>query len=341
MPVAAAIGAAGALIGNFAGSYHNEQMVEQTNANNRALIERQNQMNIEQWQRENVYNHPVNQMLRLRAAGINPGIMYGSGGVMNSSAPSPAMQSSRDVPPQSTFQIDPLTAAQIANIEADTDQKRSQIDLNNSQVRVNDDSIEVGRLRLEFDRSLNDAQIGYLSKQCEDIEHQWVKLDAEIEAVRSHISLEGEQITAQRLENYFNSTTMAARIDIVFEDLEQKQTQNKISKEQFRELCEMFVINKQIAGEQLSQLIEQGKFDAKMRPYELLEQQNSAWLSGKELETANFNINLAKEKHGRHTVVGRYIDDVLGSIGQVLGGTASYQVNNNPKPRKSVIKKVK
>lgn len=56
---------------------------------NKELAEYQNQMNIEQWNRENEYNKPVNQMARLEEAGINPNLAYSSGGVSNTSASSP------------------------------------------------------------------------------------------------------------------------------------------------------------------------------------------------------------------------------------------------------------
>lgn len=181
MPVAAAIGAIGSLIGNFYGSYHNERMVEQTNANNRELIGRQNQLNIEQWQRENAYNHPVDQMLRLRAAGINPGIMYGSGGVMNSSAPSPAMQSSRDVPPQFAFQIDPLTAANIEKTKAETqsikdanarENEKQPVTLENLQSQTNMLVQSIDNLREELDGIKSDnrkkAVDAYIAEETRD-----------------------------------------------------------------------------------------------------------------------------------------------------------------------------
>lgn len=42
------------------------------------LIQKQNQYNLESWNRENEYNSPMAQMERLRAAGLNPNLIYGS-----------------------------------------------------------------------------------------------------------------------------------------------------------------------------------------------------------------------------------------------------------------------
>lgn len=41
----------------------------------------QNKFNLDMWNRQNVYNDPKNQMARLKSAGLNPNLVYGSGGV--------------------------------------------------------------------------------------------------------------------------------------------------------------------------------------------------------------------------------------------------------------------
>ena len=60
---------------------------EMTNDANERMQQRQNQWNLEQWNRNNAYNHPVAQMQRLKAAGLNPDLMYGQGTPGLSSAP--------------------------------------------------------------------------------------------------------------------------------------------------------------------------------------------------------------------------------------------------------------
>ena len=47
------------------------------------LMALQNQYAVQNWARENRYNSPVEQRKRLEAAGLNPDLMYGSGGVGN------------------------------------------------------------------------------------------------------------------------------------------------------------------------------------------------------------------------------------------------------------------
>ena len=97
------INAGSSLIGSIAGAIGqnkvvNKQIEAQKRENqlnreyNLMLARQQNQWNLEQWQRENDYNSPTSQMARLRAAGLNPDLMYGQGTTGNS-AGSPEMTS--------------------------------------------------------------------------------------------------------------------------------------------------------------------------------------------------------------------------------------------------------
>lgn len=77
--VAAGIGVLGNVVSN---RKNNQTQIE--------LAGQQNQWNIEQWNRMNAYNSPVNQVQRLRDAGLNPSLAYGGGLVDAGSASSPA-----------------------------------------------------------------------------------------------------------------------------------------------------------------------------------------------------------------------------------------------------------
>lgn len=71
-------------------SYKNQKkLLRQQNEYNVAMAETEWQRNLDMWNRQNVYNSPVEQMSRLKEAGLNPNLMYGQGSVGNaSSAPS-------------------------------------------------------------------------------------------------------------------------------------------------------------------------------------------------------------------------------------------------------------
>lgn len=240
--IAPAVGAAlasgaASLLSNFISSYHNEQMVRQTNDVNKEHIAEQNRLNLEQWQRENAYNSPVNQIQRLRAAGLNPGIMYGSGGVVNSSAPSPAMQSSRDVPPQSTFNIDPLTAAQIANLNAQTQKTTAETETENynrqvihdkliSEVRsnyANIDKTAAEIARYAKQNELDDATIHNLSFD------QWYKTQS-------------LNLDFSRLEN--ENILTKAQVANLSADTRKKLAEAKVTEREFYEMVHTFAIRK-------------------------------------------------------------------------------------------------
>lgn len=86
---AAGVGALGSLFGGLFGkkgsdktNQMNLQIARETNQANRENQEYQNAWNLEQWNRENEYNSPLEKRKRLEAAGLNP-IFYGLDGVAN------------------------------------------------------------------------------------------------------------------------------------------------------------------------------------------------------------------------------------------------------------------
>ena len=112
-PVAAAI-AAGASLGS--------SLISNAGAKRRQNLA--NKQNVEFWNMQNAYNTPKQQMARLKDAGLNPNLIYGSGsantGVAGSIAPSKAA-------PYNIQNPIPLQAALL----------QSQIDLNNSNANKN------------------------------------------------------------------------------------------------------------------------------------------------------------------------------------------------------------
>lgn len=95
---------------------------------NERMQQRQNAWNLEQWNRNNAYNSPSAQMQRLKAAGLNPDLMYGQGTPGLSSAPA---QGSNPIPKQPfRMDLDPTMFAQLSlidaqkkNVDADTQVK--------------------------------------------------------------------------------------------------------------------------------------------------------------------------------------------------------------------------
>lgn len=70
---------AGQLLGQGLNSIFQARGQRDANRANERLAQQQNQWNIEQWERQNQYNDPAQQMARLQNAGINPRMIYNQG----------------------------------------------------------------------------------------------------------------------------------------------------------------------------------------------------------------------------------------------------------------------
>lgn len=83
MPAAALIGGVASLAGTALSQFGADERAEQAFGRQKELMALQNQYAVQNWARENRYNTPEEQRKRLQAAGLNPDLMYGSGGVGN------------------------------------------------------------------------------------------------------------------------------------------------------------------------------------------------------------------------------------------------------------------
>ena len=120
------------IAGNIASNANiNNQISEQKRENqanrdwNLNLARLQNRWNIDQWNRENVYNSPAAQMARYKAAGLNPDLIYGQ---QNLSAASPEMTSGDGSLPTDVSNLaNKRTMLDIVSASLDNDIKREQV----------------------------------------------------------------------------------------------------------------------------------------------------------------------------------------------------------------------
>lgn len=98
---------------------------------NKRLMQMQNQMNIENWERENAYNSPVAQMQRFEEAGLNPNLIYGQQNT-GGSIPSVGLQHANNQPVDMSFVGDSVNNA-LATYQ-DMRLKQAQINGLESQI---------------------------------------------------------------------------------------------------------------------------------------------------------------------------------------------------------------
>lgn len=120
--------------GNMFSSQKNQEAQAAENQKNRLFTEqmynKQVENNIKMWNMQNEYDLPKNMIARMKQAGLNPDLMYSGSGISpapNLQAPSAGSPSTSALPPgallgESAMQ-GALTAAQIRNIDADTQKK--------------------------------------------------------------------------------------------------------------------------------------------------------------------------------------------------------------------------
>lgn len=177
-----------------------------------ALAAQQNQANIDMWNRNNQYNSPLQQMARLKAAGLNPQLAYGT--MPQSDAPAmvggstPVSQAS----PLSGTDLNQaaLLNAQKENIEADTANKLKDIDVKGSQITLN--SANARLLAKQYDWT--DKQLDLADKQIESIDQQNAESQKRIEEMTQNIKLLKANTDKSEYEAF------SAYVDSLFAQLE-------------------------------------------------------------------------------------------------------------------------
>lgn len=114
-------------IGSLLGGILGMSAQSSANAKNMELAEYAFDKNLEMWNKQNDYNLPINQMDRLRAAGLNPNLVYGSGGVTGNTIGNAPQYNAPHVNPTTNggFVSDAVnhaitTPSQLANLNSQT-----------------------------------------------------------------------------------------------------------------------------------------------------------------------------------------------------------------------------
>lgn len=138
-----------------------KEMQERTFGNNKALMEMQQKFDRGMFDYSNAYNTPLNQMKRLKQAGLNPALMYGQGTTGNTNT---SMPTADTIP--TTF-----SGAEIAQSAA----AGAQMSVMNSQVQLN----KANAIAKGIDSSVNAGQYG-IAKQLSQFQMQNLAKDIEV-----------------------------------------------------------------------------------------------------------------------------------------------------------------
>lgn len=195
------------------------QIVNQTN---QAYASRQQQqasmeatrmqyaMEYQQWLRQNEYNLPINQMKRLREAGLNPNLVYGNGTVTGNTT------SNMPVPRVPVYNVPKMTLPdiigmyqdfRIRNLQTDNLEQQNRIDKANADiaelnrdltVRYKDkaESYKLAKMYNEVMSSDDDARLRFYNAEMKRIE-----LDDRVNLANEIIQGKRDAFTKLRLEN--------------------------------------------------------------------------------------------------------------------------------------------
>lgn len=107
---------------------------------NKEMARQANQYNIEQWERQMAYNNPTAQMERLKSAGLNPNMVYGTGTVAgNVTGTPPRSELAQYQSPEYQQNISPINiqgAMGVYSQYQDLAIKDAQIDNINAQTKL-------------------------------------------------------------------------------------------------------------------------------------------------------------------------------------------------------------
>lgn len=179
-----------------------------SNVGNKKAQKRAFAHNVDMWNRANEYNDPSAQMARLKGAGLNPNLVYGTGSVSgNTSTQTPKYQAEEvryDVNAQQAmqtlgeYQNTQLQKAQVDNVAANTenvkartiiefirgskyisDAKKAKIEANVAQ-ELEQTQIDTGKQQLDLlNKNISNAEkLGILRKletELKEKELEWMK----------------------------------------------------------------------------------------------------------------------------------------------------------------------
>ena len=161
--IAAGVGAA-TTIGSTA---YNSAQVGKTNLKSRQFAESMYQWQrndaLADWNRQNEYNSPTQQMKRLKEAGLNPNLIYGNGNATAISSSQPRGSNAPAWTPHAP-QVDPGAIGEVVSKYFDTKIKQAQydnlvatkenIDADTAQKRSTTENIGIKSNRAQFDLDL-------------------------------------------------------------------------------------------------------------------------------------------------------------------------------------------
>ena len=193
--------AGGSLVGSIANGLFGGAQVRRQLKANKELAQYQFDLNRQQWQAENEYNSPKAQMQRLRDAGLNPNLVYGSGSVSgNTTTAGPRFESPK-ASKNDRWDFANL-AAQAITMYQDMQQKQANIDLARAQTNAVNENAQLTAVERAWRIHRKDSDAKWLDKE-RDLRTIFTDWQGRNEAFKYQrgVSLFGHELQAIQLSN--------------------------------------------------------------------------------------------------------------------------------------------
>jgi len=175
------------------------------NAGSKRAQDRANRYNLEQWNRQNAYNHPVEQMARLKDAGLNPNLIYGS-------SPSQASGNADKVAPSKAADFNIKNPLEELGRFQDFRQKNVVTDNTKSQTDVN-----IATALLKMQQSAE--TISRTSKNKFDLKLAQELRTNSLEVAKENLRQMQNKTAISKIDLYVKNQTQANEVRIVAERL--------------------------------------------------------------------------------------------------------------------------
>lgn len=308
------------LLGSAITAASSSKSVRETNKANRELAEQQNEWNVQQWNRENEYNSPSAQVQRLKEAGLNPAMMYDTGGsVVNTSSSKESANLANQV---ALTGVNPLmgvgesmsqasqnllqkekTAAEVRNLDHNSEYQSVQTELIQKQTEG---------MQIQFENwrkqgALTDAQTNQVLTSIESINKNMQLADEQIKLYQSQTANLDEQTKKTQLENVWTNVMNSAQLKKLKADTSVSEARQAEIEQQVRNMLQQHDL--------LNTQIRIGQSDANIR-------QNQERLSAIELEAAQ-NFKQFRNENSDFYNEADYWSTLFGVVGSALNGYKS------------------
>ncbi len=319
------------------------------------LAQLQNKWNLEQWNRENEYNSPAQQMARLKAAGLNPDMMYQNGTSGLTAASSPSMTAGAPSSPvdmsalgqKSTIGDAIHQGLQDALVGAQIDVMKSEARKNNAdaggQEITNESLAEMNEAIIKEKISAankNEADRKQAEEMVNTLKSQQKVYEATVENIHSETGLNNAKITdisfnqyMRRAEYVLNVGKFAAEFNIKMLELGYKYSELEALKKKWASEAYKNYVDANVKESDgfLNVLRFFGDFGLKATMRKNIPKLLQFWI-GDNLDFSDFsdeNLPSTIEED-----LGSFGSWVAKFFGVVLGGAATYYFGKGSLPKK-------